>query len=224
MIDGLRRVTAVKTCPACGQQQPVSAFGRNRSLPDGLSFYCRACNRERSNRFYRDRRRAEGREVRDLSWVPAGSRWCPVCQQAIALSDYAKNSRTASGFGSRCRRCANDANSAGYFYRTYGLTARDLDALRSAQGDRCAVCGSDGPEHLDHDHQTGRVRQLLCQRCNNGLGLFKDDPAVLRAAADYVEHHRENPADPSVRPPSGAPRSCVLSPGMARWRAMQASG
>jgi hypothetical protein len=52
---------------------------------------------------------------------------------------------------------------------------------------------------LGHDHSTGVTRQLLCQRCNHGLGLLRDDPAVLRAAADYVERHRAGQAAPGSR-------------------------
>src|SRR5215207_4269801 len=163
----------VKTCPRCRETKASNAFGRNRSRPDGLSFYCLACNRERSNRWYREHRRALGYEVRDHSWIPEGFRWCLACQQAIAHEDYTRNSGTASGFGSRCRGCDRATNSAGYFYRKYKLTQEELTALREAQQDSCGICGNPEPEHLDHDHATGRIRKLLCQRCNQGLGLFR---------------------------------------------------
>jgi hypothetical protein len=71
----------------------------------------------------------------------------------------------------------------------YGLTKKQVTAIRAAQGDRCVICGEPGPQHLDHDHRTGKIRQLLCQRCNQGLGLFRDDPEFLRAAAEYVRFH-----------------------------------
>jgi hypothetical protein len=196
-----------KRCPSCGELLPASAFGRNRALPDGLSFYCLRCNRERNNAWYRKRRASLGQEVRDLSWVPDGFRWCPQCRQAVPHEDYTRNSRTASGFGGRCKRCHSAASSASYFYRKYKLTPRQLAHLRRGQDDRCAICGDPEPQHLDHDHVSGATRQLLCQRCNHGLGLFRDDPQLLRAAADYVELHiaRQGSAraERTVRP--GAP-------------------
>ena len=58
------------------------------------------------------------------------------------------------------------------------------------QAGLCAICRRAPAAHVDHDHLTGAVRALLCFNCNGGLGQFKDDPAVLRAAAEYVERHR----------------------------------
>lgn len=196
-----------KRCPSCGQTKPATQFGRNRSRDDGLSFYCLDCNRGRSNAWYRTHRRSLGQEVRDHSWVPEGFRWCPSCQQAVPHSEYVRKTASPSGFGSQCKSCHRTASSDSYFYRTYGMTRRELAELRTAQGDRCAICGDAEPQHLDHDHETGTIRRLLCQRCNNGLGLFKDDPAVLRAAAEYVEEHRRRQKRP--RPLSRQPSQAV---------------
>jgi hypothetical protein len=192
-----------KRCPSCDQDLSHSAFGRNKTLPDGLSFYCLSCNRERNRVWYRERRRSMGKEVRNHSWIPDGFRWCPTCEQPVAHEDFTRNSRTASGFGSQCKPCHRRASSSAYFYRAYKLTRAEIADLRLAQDDRCAICSEPGPQHLDHDHETGRVRQLLCQRCNQGLGLLQDDPDVLRAAARYVERHRDRPAD--TRPGRSTP-------------------
>jgi hypothetical protein len=66
--------------------------------------------------------------------------------------------------------------------------------MLAAQGGLCAICRAAPAGHVDHDHVTGAVRELLCFNCNGGLGQFRDDPAVLRAAADYVERHRARQA------------------------------
>jgi len=193
----------MKTCPDCGESKPHSAFGRNRALSDGLSFYCRECLRRRNNAWYRRSREELGKQVRDHSWIPDGFRWCPSCRQPVAAADYVRSRTTPSGFGSQCKSCHNRSSGEGYWRRRYGLTKADVDRLRAAQGDRCAICGDCSPGHLDHDHESGAVRALLCQRCNNGLGLLKDDPAVLRAAAEYVERHRGEQGEKRPRPAAG---------------------
>ena len=60
----------------------------------------------------------------------------------------------------------------------------------------CAICGTDDPNFghvktfsVDHDHETGKVRGLLCLHCNLGLGKFKDNSTNLRKAADYLDKH-----------------------------------
>jgi hypothetical protein len=75
----------------------------------------------------------------------------------------------------------------------YGLTVDQYDTLLQAQNGRCAICSSDKPGgrgkhwHVDHCHDQGHVRGLLCRACNTGLGVFKDDPALLRAAIAYLK-------------------------------------
>ncbi len=120
----------------------------------------------------------------------------------MAHEDYARNVRNAHGFGSRCKACKAAEDRAGYFHRKYGMRDVDVRAMRASQGDACLLCGEPDPGHLDHDHDTGRVRGLLCERCNLGLGLFRDDPATLRAAAAYVERHRVPTARPTATLPT----------------------
>lgn len=76
----------------------------------------------------------------------------------------------------------------------YGLTREQHAAMVAAQDGKCAICHQ-VPTHkkglvVDHDHATGKVRALLCAHCNTALGLFDDDPAHLRAAADYLDQHK----------------------------------
>lgn len=81
---------------------------------------------------------------------------------------------------------------AKHLRRAYQMSMEEYEAALTAQNGRCAACGdlSDRRLHVDHDHRTQQRRGLLCWRCNNGLGLFADDPARLRAAADYLEKYR----------------------------------
>lgn len=71
---------------------------------------------------------------------------------------------------------------------TYGLSSAALASLRALQNETCPICKEPLPKvpHVDHSHVTGVVRGLLCRSCNTGLGLFRDSPQVLMAAATYL--------------------------------------
>jgi len=75
--------------------------------------------------------------------------------------------------------------------RKYGLTLEKYEEMVAAQDGACAICG-EKPEQLvpDHDHCTGKLRELLCSNCNTVLGMATDDPDRLREAAKYLERHQ----------------------------------
>lgn len=88
------------------------------------------------------------------------------------------------------RTCSVDCKIRSRRHEAYGLSHDELKLLLE-QHDQCAVCrsedwGKKGPQ-VDHCHETGKVRGILCINCNNGIGRFADDPARLRVAADYLE-------------------------------------
>lgn len=72
--------------------------------------------------------------------------------------------------------------------KKYGLTPEDFEAMWTAQGGRCALCREvpTGRVAVDHCHSTGRVRGILCTRCNVGIGNLRDDPDLLQRALDYL--------------------------------------
>ena len=73
--------------------------------------------------------------------------------------------------------------------RRYGITQEQVDTMLDEQGDLCAICRAKPAKHVDHCHQTGIVRGLLCFGCNRGLGKASDDPALLRRGLSYLEAH-----------------------------------
>jgi len=80
----------------------------------------------------------------------------------------------------------------------YGLSKGQYDQLFASQGFKCAICGAkenvlkNGKKmrfYVDHCHKSGKVRGLLCLRCNSGIGYLGDNPQKVRAAAQYLEAH-----------------------------------
>lgn len=107
-----------------------------------------------------------------------------------------------------CKKCHSQRNMARYhrhkaevlrqqrdlvLRKTYGISTDDYDRMFAEQGGVCAICRQPEPDKrrkylsVDHCHREGRVRKLLCSRCNKGLGHFLDDPLLLREAASYLE-------------------------------------
>lgn len=81
--------------------------------------------------------------------------------------------------------------------RAYGIGVVEYERLFMLQGGLCAICGRADLKFrlaVDHDHVSNSVRGLLCSCCNQGIGHFRDDPALLNAAASYLEDQREFPA------------------------------
>ena len=78
-----------------------------------------------------------------------------------------------------------------HLYRKYGIISKEYDNLFKSQGGRCAICGilshkTDRGLFIDHDHDTDKIRGLLCNKCNRGLGHFNDDPELTSQATVYL--------------------------------------
>lgn len=185
----------MKRCTDCLADKPMEQFPPSKTNKDGRGTYCRPCLRVREAG-YRDR--APGGPPRRPRTVAEGFRWCPRCERACPLEAFGRNRAAANGLTAYCKPCHNLTSrenrerlhgSTRNYHLTarYGLTAVQVDELVAAQGGLCAICRKRAPGHVDHDHETGRVRGVLCSGCNQGLGNFRDDTAALRAAIDYLE-------------------------------------
>jgi len=149
-----------KRCPRCGEVKPLHDYPGSATK----KVYCRPCWRD-VQREWRERNPEKHRAYKRLSY----ERGDPAQRKAAARQ------------------------------RRWGLTAEALEEMLLRQGGCCAICpaiepGGRGTWHIDHDHaccpgqrSCGRcVRGLLCNRCNVGLGQFRDDPALLASAIRYL--------------------------------------
>lgn len=78
---------------------------------------------------------------------------------------------------------------------TWGITPQEFEEKLKSQDYKCAICKSNetrgiGSWHVDHDHKTGKIRELLCYNCNVGMGLFKDDIDILKKVIVYLRKHQ----------------------------------
>ena len=121
---------------------------------------------------------------------------CPKCERVLKLKRFHKNKARPDGYNDTCRKCWAKYQAEQTLKRKFGMTPDEYDTLLEAQGGGCAICGvTAGMVRIgkqlrlpvDHCHATGRVRGILCDDCNNGLGRFKDDPKLLERAVKYLK-------------------------------------
>ncbi|MBV2355821.1 endonuclease VII domain-containing protein [Streptomyces sp. J2-1] len=178
---------AAKECGKCGRELPPQAFARDRNRLDGLQPYCRGCVARYGAAHYRRRREAMGKPVRDKPDVPVGHKWCRTCGEIKPHGDWHRNATASDGLATRCKACKAVQGRQGHLQRKYGLTEAERNDLVASQMGLCCICLAAPAAQVDHCHETGRVRGVLCFSCNAALGQFKDQPEVIRRAAAYVE-------------------------------------
>lgn len=165
-------VAGKKPCSACKRLLPVSEFGKNSNTLTRLSYACRECASAET----RNRRNTE--KAKDPEAYLALKRTRAQAWRHGATTELRK---------ARGRR---------QIFKARGVTAEWYDETLAEQGGVCAICRQ--PESkfssggglkmlaIDHDHATGKVRGLICQQCNIGIGALQDSPVVIRKAIRYL--------------------------------------
>lgn len=152
-----------KECNECHVTLPAVMFSQNICCSDGLSRNCKKCN---------------------LTIIRCRVKKCKICSLTLPVEDFHRRSNVPGGRNSTCVAC-HSAKQVG----TTGDVYRKLSAEQSGM---CAICGvsasSDGRRlALDHCHETGVVRGLLCARCNHLLGHAGDSVVLLQKAVKYLQ-------------------------------------
>lgn len=83
------------------------------------------------------------------------------------------------------------------FKDRYGIGIEEYEALKDQQDGKCCICETVGHVlYVDHCHNTGKIRGLLCQKCNTGIGMLQDNINILKQAVRYLEKHEETSTKP----------------------------
>lgn len=157
-----------RTCVTCSETKPPEGFYLGRRS------VCKACIIRRS-----------------VAW-----------SQANPEKRRASQTRYEANKGPRKRERDAVRSRTNYLRRRYGISAEQFESMLSEQDGLCAICGaSDRTWHMDHDHaccpgqnSCGKcLRKILCGPCNQALGLFQDNPALLHRAMMYLEGYVQQP-------------------------------
>ena len=152
----------MKTCTKCKETKLLDSFNKCSSRKDGLQTSCRECSNENSKIWFVNCPSRKERNEKTKQWQK---------DNPEKVSDLYRS----------------------WLIKTrYGLTQEQYDTVLKSQNGLCAICGTDDPGSnrknwcVDHDHKTGRIRGLLCNNCNRGIGLLKEDLFVFESAMVYL--------------------------------------
>ncbi|MFD3734986.1 endonuclease VII domain-containing protein [Streptomyces sp. NPDC058632] len=135
----------------------------------------------------RRRRECMGKTVREKVDVPAGHKLCRTYCGIKPHAEWHRDASASDGLSTRCKACRAVQGRQEHLKRQYGITEAERDGSTASQEGACRICLSAPAAHVDHCHETGRVRGVLCFSRNAALGQFKDRPDAIRRAAAYVE-------------------------------------
>ena len=125
--------------------------------------------------------------------IPAG-RDCTGCKQWKPLSEFGKNSKGKWGVNQKCKECMRAWGVAYNLKANFNLTQKEYDRLLDAQDGKCAYCGLECRTGrklaVDHCHQTGVIRGLLCMRCNK----YKIGNLTIEETRHILEYLENPPA------------------------------
>jgi len=155
-------VKLTKKCSRCQEEKPFDLFCKHKGRKDGHNNNCRECVKK-----YTDENIETVRKYK---------------------SDYYYENREKIIKKDRVN----------HLRRKYGVTQEWYDEQLKLQDGGCKICGTKDPGkglkhfHVDHSHETGKVRGLLCHSCNTGIGLFKEDVNLIEKAIEYVNRHSKD--------------------------------
>lgn len=212
-MDASSTTPRQKPCTGCKVTKPFTEFHKRTTAKDGLQSRCKDCNRDDQ----RDRYRAGVQSLRTAvkpyaeNWGEKGRR-CTGCQEWKVWAKYSRLKQGHLGYNPRCKECVNrkvrssrrvnvdhtrraererKGRTGANYKARYGIDREEFERMARAQLGACAICGNDEKRLVvDHDHVTGVVRELLCDRCNRDMAVV-DVPGRVAELLAYRNKHRE---------------------------------
>ncbi len=187
-----------KICRKCGIELLATTdnFYRNAGSKYGLTPRCKPCVNEDNAASHAKRLAADPERIRALATERSKRSYHKNLDSYRAKHREYQAKRRADPQKHEVIKARKRASGA-------GLSPEAIAAILETQGNCCAICKTTTPGskigwNLDHCHRTNRVRFVLCAHCNRGLGAFRDDPNIMRKAADMLEQFNQNQADKPV--------------------------
>lgn len=134
-----------------------------------------------------------------VNHTAAQTKWrsytCKKCRGIASARSYEKNKDKVNANSKKWIKNNPEKRKAIYkksfIKKTYGLTLEDVESMKILQENKCKICNTlfVKEPHIDHDHVTGKVRGLLCTKCNVAIGMFEEDEERLISAIQYLQNN-----------------------------------
>lgn len=188
----------LRRCSSCGRLPRLRRVIRYYTAAEVAQIVVRTCDNDRDPG---DRATGPGAwPTRGVDMDnPIGIKLCRRCQRSLPASQFARNSYSPDGLRSECRSCRFKADRAYLLNARFQLSVQEYEAMLADQDGRCALCRSEKPGGrwnrfaVDHCHETGLIRGLLCWSCNRALGALGDTPVAIGRAFAYVTKYLLSP-------------------------------
>lgn len=117
---------------------------------------------------------------------------CRKCLEVLPMTFFNIKKGSSDGYQWHCKECSKELTRVFKRKKLYGVTPDYYELMLLNQNGRCAICKTDNwgtTPHVDHCHTTGKVRGLLCHKCNTGIGLLNDNVDIMNQAIQYLTEH-----------------------------------
>jgi len=128
---------------------------------------------------------------------------CPMCNLEKPTNEFSRDKSRIDGLSCYCKMCKSELNLLPVtrkrrkeydLKRRYGVTLEQKQKMIEDQDGKCAICAEEldrGKDtHLDHDHKTGKIREILCVSCNHMIGGSKDNQSTLQKGIEYLRRNK----------------------------------
>jgi len=174
-----------KICNKCKKSLPatIEHFNMNNKK-DGLRGNCRECTNKYHHRYYQQNKKRIIQKTKQYGRTKRGRAVHKKAIQKYRSSERGKAKQRVASKQWRQTEKGQKAIQTYWLKYTYGLTPEQHEQMYINQNGCCAMCKTSIPYEdikTDHNHKTGKVRELLCRRCNSGLGYIEDKEFVEKA-------------------------------------------
>lgn len=175
----------LRICTKCKRELPPTTeyFHKQKRGKYGLSSWCKECkskhNKTKTNKY------KEYNTKHSISFE--GTKKCSKCKEIKSKTEFSISRMNKNGLVYNCKLCERKR----ILLKRHNITEDQYKSILYKQNNKCLICCNEFTDdkmnkHIDHNHKTDNIRGILCENCNRGLGMFKDNIEYLQNAIKYL--------------------------------------